>query len=150
MSTAVDELSALVTAMRGWDDDEIRRVITTRQVTGWPFPHIALVLLRVAVTDGAQLADLGRKRRRKRKPMSLAAVQPATAQLVALAVKVRDTWDEAELRTALAACHGAGWPFAQAALEVAHLMAIPASEPRDLEAAARSPYSRRTLGDRRG
>ena len=146
--SAADELTALVARMRGWEDDEIRRCIAACQVRGWPFSQTALELIRLAVMDGTEAGDLVRPAG-KRKPAAYADVQPATDQLVALAAKMRD-WAEPELRYALAVCHGAGWGFGQTALQLAQLMVIPDSEPRDLTAAAQSPFSRRTLGDRRG
>jgi hypothetical protein len=84
--------------------------------------------------------------------MTYAAVQSATDELVALALKMRSedpAWEEGEIRKALAACHGASWPFAQAALELVRLTVIPDSEPRDLINAARSPFSHRGRADHR-
>lgn len=147
--SAVDELASLAARMRSWGDDEIRRSIAACQVRGWPFAQTALELVRLAATDGTEPGDLAARAAGKRKPTSYATVQPATDQLVALAVKMRG-WAEPEVRHALSVCHGAGWGFGQAALELCRLMVIPDSEPRDLTAAARSPFARRTLGDRRG
>jgi hypothetical protein len=154
-ASAAHELTDLVVKMRGWDHEEVRRAITTRLVQGWPFEHIALVLVRLAITDGTTPGHLTAprpaKRRRKPQPLVLAAVQPATAELVALAVKMRGDWDEAGLRAALAVCHDeGGWPFAQAVLDTVRLAITVGSEPRDLAAMGRSPYTRRTLADRRG
>ena len=63
---------------------------------------------------------------------------------------MRDDWPEAAVRREIATCYGSGWSDAQVPLEVVRLAVIGDSEPRDLSAAALSPYARRTLADRRG
>jgi hypothetical protein len=150
--SATDQLVALVEKMRAWDQDEIRRPIAACQVTGWPFSQVALEMVRLAITDGAEPSELMKPRRvrvPKGKSQVFAVVVPAMPELVALTTQMREDWDTSAIRYTLAICHGQRWPFAQAALELVRLAVIPDSEPRDLANAAMSPFSHRTLQDRR-
>jgi hypothetical protein len=148
--SAGSELVDLVVTMRGWDYDEIWRVIGICQGNGWRFSQIALEMTRLAIISGTQPKQLtGTLLPRQRKRAPVADVHPATGKLVVLALQMRHDWEEAQLRRALAVCHRSGWPFAQAALELVQLATIPDSEPRDLEAAAASPFSRWTTASRR-
>ena len=146
--SAADELVNLVCALRDdWDEPEASKALWRCHGLGWSFGQAALELARLAVTEGGQPADLGAARR---KGALRAVLGNATDQLAALAVKMRDDWTDGDVRRALASCRGSGWPDAQVTLELVRLAVIPGSEPRDLAAAAQSPFSRRTLGDRRG
>lgn len=66
-------------------------------------------------------------------------VQPAMAELVALAAATRPDWDAEKLRDALLACHQAGWPWTRTMRMTVELLCEHESGPRDLLAAARSP-----------
>ena len=72
-------------------------------------------------------------------------IRTAQPELIALAVAVRDDWNEADVQAALMAAHGAGWSWPHALLELVRLMTTEDAEPRDLVAAT-SVYTPRPPG----
>jgi hypothetical protein len=64
--------------------------------------------------------------------VTAAAVRSAAAELVALAVRMREDWDEPEIRHAMVTCQSAGWRFPEYALELVRLAVIEGSKPSDL------------------
>lgn len=68
-------------------------------------------------------------------------IHSAAPQLLALAAGMRPDWSDDDLRGALAAAAGNGWPFARACLAAVRLLCKPGSEARDLLAEVASPLA---------
>jgi hypothetical protein len=69
----------------------------------------------------------------------MGAVHPAPIQLADLAAVMRPDWDRADLEGAVAASRASGWSWPRVFIEVARLLVLEESSPRDLTAAARNP-----------
>jgi hypothetical protein len=69
-------------------------------------------------------------------------VQPAQAELLALAAVMRPDWQARDLEGALASAAANGWPWPRAFLATARLLADPAAGPRDLLAEIADPLQR--------
>jgi hypothetical protein len=71
------------------------------------------------------------------------AINPAGAELIALAVAVRDDWTERDIRAAIAAAQSAGLTWPQVLVALPRLMADPKARPRELVPDSRSPLAAR-------
>jgi hypothetical protein len=69
----------------------------------------------------------------------IANVHPAPLELADLAVKMRPDWDRVQLDGAIAQARSSGWSFPRVFSEVARLLVLADSSPRDLTAASRNP-----------
>lgn len=72
-----------------------------------------------------------------------AVVNPAGAELIALALAVRDDWHDRDVRAAIAAAQSAGLTWPQVLVALPRLMADPKARPRELVPDSRSPLARR-------
>ena len=68
--------------------------------------------------------------------MTETAIQPAPAELLALARAMRPDWDHDALAAAILAAKTAGWTWDHVLAETVRLMRDPAASPSDLRAAA--------------
>jgi hypothetical protein len=66
---------------------------------------------------------------------------PATKELVALARAVRPTWDEQELRVALAVCVTQGWAWPKILRYTVNMLTVADATPRSIMDAAQVPFS---------